>query len=413
MKTPSSVVGGLDRNVNSMLLANSLGISREGKVILTEEEYIRNIDYIIKRDFYPDLLIPDENMPRISLDEFMSKYTSEDNASFSEIIEKWKLKNKKQIEKVYEKNAQSNVDRLMLPKITSRCDNIKSITHQSVSLMLEDKRDGSSQAVVMVDQPSETKFTLSEDKDLEKYKNSLMFFPSGITSNTETSNFSEPKIIQLDQLRVSEQVIAKNEQLRALSKSSDAEHEFEDPNQTLIRISQQIDNLHNSSIPSTPIVHGYKLEKTPVIHPTSSDGIMTWGTVESTPFRLPETPQREVVSHKLAAKASKSMRQREFATPNQHYTYSSRTPSSIRSSYTPLSTPATPSSANQQFNALSSAAQQLARRHLKQGASRFKKPSMFGDLTSQDTPNALKRKKETSQQDTQPAKKQSSHDAHE
>ncbi|CAD8111920.1 unnamed protein product [Paramecium primaurelia] len=63
--------------------------------VLPEEEYLRRLEIIIKRDYYPELYKldkmknedgnPDENM---SLSQFLSNYTSDENVTLNEIIKK-------------------------------------------------------------------------------------------------------------------------------------------------------------------------------------------------------------------------------------------------------------------------------------------------------------------------------------
>lgn len=128
--------------------------------------------------------------------------------------------------------------------------------------------------------------------------------------------------------------------------------------------------------PDTPQIGGYKLLRTPVIHSVNEDDLlMTWGTMDSTPlqidtlgghnpFKVPEPPKREVLSHKLANKAGRELRKRQQMTPTPNVR---GTPSG---NLTP-SSPFTPQS--QRLSSMSPAAQRLAA-SLKGGAS----PSIFG-----------------------------------
>ncbi|EFC42023.1 predicted protein [Naegleria gruberi] len=343
--------------------------SKDGKIILSEEEYIKKVDYIIKRDYYPNLLSDSERKEnKMSLDQFLNKYTSEDNASFSEIMEEWKIRNKKLIEKIYDKNAQSNVNRLVLP-IENVNNSIKSITSaKDEKLMLEHIDDYDNHIIAYSDETTlEKRLQIDEDEEVEKYKNSLMFYPAGIKRSSEPSN----KIIKHNGTRVSAQVITKNESLRTIQEQKHFDLD-EDPKSVLEKISQQINN--------SMTVNGHMLEQTPIIHPSESAEIMTWGTIESSPFRVPETPQREAISQKLAATASKNIRKRESMTPNQTYNYS-RTPTSTRS----FSTPNTPLSSpfqkplTQQYQSLSEAAQKLAKRHI---STRFVAPQSSSTVSN-------------------------------
>jgi protein DGCR14 len=75
-------------------------------IVLEEEDWMAAMEGIIERDFFPDIRVlreqmelnagqmhgrgdlPDRNVPKMTLDEFLLKHTSEDNASFREILDK-------------------------------------------------------------------------------------------------------------------------------------------------------------------------------------------------------------------------------------------------------------------------------------------------------------------------------------
>ncbi|KAG2387362.1 hypothetical protein C9374_001694 [Naegleria lovaniensis] len=374
-------------------------ISKDGKIILSEEEYMSYADYIIKRDYYPDLLamVGTDRELNCSLDEFLRKYTSEYNASFDEIMEKWKIKNKTIIEKIYEKNAKCNVSRVILPALTHDNNEMKAITNESSSLLMLESKVGSSsdntQLITYAKSQDHAKFKLDEDYDIEKYKNNLMFYPSGISKLEATNAITSESIIKHSGTRISDTVVKKNDSLtksQSTIKQYDLDNATEDPQQTLENINREL----NSSRGETPSINGVQLETTPIIHPTESTEIMTWGTIESSPFRVPETPKREILSQQLASKASKNIRLRETSTPNQTYSYN-RTPS--RSFQSPSMSPRTPSSPltmKQQFNSLSNAAQQLARRHLKTASSKPLSSSSFNSPLNDLEISSKKRKTE-------------------
>nr|CAG4719614.1 unnamed protein product [Naegleria fowleri] len=410
MTTPQSVVKFTPTASMLTSLAETAdrnNISKDGKIILPEEEYMAYADYIIKRDYYPDLLtmVGTDRELNYSLDEFLRKYTSEDNASFDEIMEKWKMKNKAIVEKIYEKNAKSNVNRVLLPALTNTNNQIKAITNDSSSLlMLESKVGSSSDNTQLVTRINESKsseeiakFKFDEDSEVEQYKNNLMFYPSGISKLEPTNSTATESIIKHSGTRISETVVKKNESLtKSLStiKQYDLDNATEDPQQTLENINREL----NRSSSETPSINGIQLETTPIIHPTASTEIMTWGTIESSPFRVPETPKREILSQQLASKASKNIRLRESSTPNQTYSYN-RTPSSSRSFLTPSMSPHTPSSSpltmKQQFNSLSNAAQRLARRHLKTAMSSSSSSSSMNSPLNDLEISSKKRKTES------------------
>ena len=62
-------------------------------ILLDEERWLDAIDEIVGRDFFPDAPRPvrpegSVDVTGLSLDEFLHTYTSEDNASFREILDK-------------------------------------------------------------------------------------------------------------------------------------------------------------------------------------------------------------------------------------------------------------------------------------------------------------------------------------
>lgn len=72
---------------------------------LQEEEYIEALSTIIKRDYFPDLLEtePDSNL---TVDEFHEKYTSEDNVSFSLLMEETIKKQREKMSWMYQNSIE-------------------------------------------------------------------------------------------------------------------------------------------------------------------------------------------------------------------------------------------------------------------------------------------------------------------
>ena len=61
------------------------------KIVLSEEEYMKRLSLILKRDFFPSLLHLEEEIEitdpeRLSIEKFQSLYVTEDNASFAELL---------------------------------------------------------------------------------------------------------------------------------------------------------------------------------------------------------------------------------------------------------------------------------------------------------------------------------------
>lgn len=74
------------------------------KIVLTEEEYFAKLSAILKRDFFPSLAELDEEMSEVeaaSLADFQAHYTTEDNASFEELLERENERKRKGFERVF------------------------------------------------------------------------------------------------------------------------------------------------------------------------------------------------------------------------------------------------------------------------------------------------------------------------
>lgn len=71
------------------------------KIILNEEEYMERLGAILKRDFFPTLQDEFTEPEQLTINEFQSRYTTEDNASFEELLERENLRKRMKFEKVY------------------------------------------------------------------------------------------------------------------------------------------------------------------------------------------------------------------------------------------------------------------------------------------------------------------------
>ena len=79
--------------------------------VLEEEEYIDSLSNIIARDFYPGLPSNDSTV-NLSLDQFQTKYTSQDNHSFNQIIQKNNAERSARIKPFYQQKLLSCGDRI-------------------------------------------------------------------------------------------------------------------------------------------------------------------------------------------------------------------------------------------------------------------------------------------------------------
>lgn len=74
---------------------------RKKYIVLDEDEYLSQMGSIIKRDFFPLEKRETQIAKNISLNQFLEKYTSEDNESFNQIQEKDEIKKRKEIKWAY------------------------------------------------------------------------------------------------------------------------------------------------------------------------------------------------------------------------------------------------------------------------------------------------------------------------
>lgn len=114
------------------------------RIVLTEEEYLERLGFIIKRDFFP-LLLAEGNereaggfsevdgfseVERLNLSNFQSKYTTEDDASFSELFARENERKRRKFERVFGASALLCDDpnrRLLLQETTSDQSKVKKL----------------------------------------------------------------------------------------------------------------------------------------------------------------------------------------------------------------------------------------------------------------------------------------------
>lgn len=70
------------------------------RIVLTEEEYFERLSAIIKRDFFPSLADATEE-ETASMARFQAQYTTEDNASFEELLARENERKRKAFERVH------------------------------------------------------------------------------------------------------------------------------------------------------------------------------------------------------------------------------------------------------------------------------------------------------------------------
>jgi protein DGCR14 len=271
---------------------------------IEEDEYVQGVSEIIKRDFFPDLdklrteteildavtasethrvMHLEEEMEKqnqeepkgLRLDQYQQKFTSEDNASFSQILEKDNQLRKEQYHFFYDKEKK---------------------------LLLEEGKKPS-----LIEPQGKPMLTWEY-----KAKNALMYGPREVPLTTADlpSTRGEPK-----------ELVHNNTRFKAPLKVFKESEEAEETKQVFDTMSREF----------TPQVAGYKMvPATPDLRPNEDvdpSELMTWGTIASTPllldsgkregpsYHIPETPQRELLANKLSEKASASLRKRQGPTP--------------------------------------------------------------------------------------------------
>ena len=311
----SSVFAALTMDDKSLVVAStsSLAIPKDHKVnkkkkrklkVLEEEVYVEKLSSIVERDYFPDLkalreqnevdptedaisgdcVVESEVDPNLTLDKFVNKYTSEDNASFEEMIE--------EVKKKEEKNH---------------------------PWLFKDEEEGRRQQQGMLTLPSVEEQAAIEDRPTAPITwpftnlNTVMYHPEG----------AELTEAEKDVLGRKPQVIKENTRFQSnpfnstLSKQAIKEASISQAQQQEGKIGP------DGKIVSVPIVSGYSIVPTTPVHVPSTP-LMTWGEIEGTPkrldpstpgdtphFRLPDVPAREALGHSLAERVAQRSREKK------------------------------------------------------------------------------------------------------
>ncbi|RWS10521.1 protein DGCR14-like protein [Dinothrombium tinctorium] len=269
----------------------------------------------------------------VTLDQYLAKYTSEDNSSYETIIEEAKKRHRDKYPWMYideAKESQKCLENLSVPAIEQQADQKKS------SKMLT-----------------------------WKYKNlnSVMFSPeSAPLSKSELINRAKRQLVVHENTRFNESPF--NEQLYA-AKIGEAAYLHAKENKGKIGIDGK------ELVPGEISVNGYNLvSMTPSLSPSvMNTPLMTWGEIEGTPcrldetplhssltpgtpqFKIPEQPAREKLAHSLSDKLSKKNHDKKQQAL-KHVSSTFRTPSPLV-----IGSPRTPS---ERLSSMSPAAQKLA-----------------------------------------------------
>ena len=230
-----------------------------------------------------------------SLDKFFAKNTSEDNASFEIIMENALQKNKEKHAWLYEKEKEHAL-----------------LAQQR--LALTENKEGDQ--LKLADRPA--------NLDNWEYtnKNALMYVPECSTLTTEEA-ITQAKLCEREikhtNTRLPEDVLKEKASENSVTKAVESQ---------VMGLKGKIGvDGKEMGTNETPNVNGFRFVATPSPAPgMDASPLMTWGTIEGTPFRLdagditvdstpgptfkiPKPKQREVLAHKLAEKASKRHRE--------------------------------------------------------------------------------------------------------
>lgn len=297
------------------------------KIVLDEDSFVSQLDKIVERDYFPDLkklktnpqlfnqlpeTTPADQTPatldkqpnqnkideNASLGQFLSKYTSEDNASFSEIIQATNKRHQEKYPWFY-------------------------LDEEEIRLQIED-----SLKLPAIDEP-QSKQTGNVITWPYRNKNSMMFNPDGrpisVQDQIEESAKNKQQIVientrfrKRPRRRLAYKMDTNQTEGSTTTEGSESTAGGRSFVQSKYDANGELVNLERKE---------YKLvESTPLIEPSDmASPLMTWGEVESTPllidseefeqapssgrFKIPAMSAREQVALKLSDSLSKSKKQ--------------------------------------------------------------------------------------------------------
>ncbi|GAB1608108.1 splicing factor ESS-2 homolog [Argonauta hians] len=276
-----------------------------------------------------------------TLDTYLSKHTSEDNASFTEILKETQRKHREKHAWLYDREERQNIEheeKLALPSIEK-------------------------QASIEKPPPSLHSWQYSA-------KNSLMYVPDGSELTPEE---------KMEKSMKKRDIVHNNTRFNLNPFNSEKNKEIlqqvasEKAHANLGKIGHDGKEVHTGY---SPMINGYGFVKTPSPMPGMGDEspLMTWGEIEGTPFRLdgtdntplpktpgptfkiPELPKRDRIALELAERASKAHRLKK-QDALRRVTQRLTSPSSL--------SPCFGMSSTDKLNSMSPAAQRLANSSLR------------------------------------------------
>ncbi|CAO3622989.1 unnamed protein product [Mucor fragilis] len=224
----------------------------------------------------------------LSLDQFQTLYTSEDNASFTDLLEKANIKVKEQNKWFFDRESKQL--------------RIADHPNEESPIRLIEANDKA---------PSGWKY---------KARNALMYFPQGKSESwvNEKDARGMPKSIEHHNTHITTMDVTIS------NTAAQAPSDIAAKNGSLTPWSQ-MNGLGSDHSSSSPNIRGYNLvDATPALSPDRvGTPQMTWGSIEGTPllisggsqtpgpqFSLPQVSKREELGMKLSEKASKAYRKK-------------------------------------------------------------------------------------------------------
>ncbi|CAD5114921.1 unnamed protein product [Dimorphilus gyrociliatus] len=277
---------------------------------LTGEKVIGPEDESLKKE-NPDINPEKKNDGNLTLDKYLSKNTSEDNESFSEIMRENDIKHRLKHAWLYKNSA--------------------------------DEATNSQKALPSIeDQAKEPQKALATWN--YKGKNELMYFPEGM-------EYSEQEKIEQQKIAPRE-IVHKNTRLQKKMSVEDAAKSLKDATSNAIHQLKGKYGIDGKELAATtPGAGGYGYLATPSPCPGVNESpLMSWGNIASTParldppstpsvdsgpiFKVPDLPQRDKIALELSEKNLKAHRDKKNKTL-QHVHSSFHTPKFGSSSLSP------------------------------------------------------------------------------
>ncbi|KAF8985968.1 hypothetical protein BGZ46_000054 [Entomortierella lignicola] len=252
----------------------------------------------------------------LSLDQFQARYTSEDNASFNEIIEKINAQKREKYRWMYDQEKKQmrliDNDQRADQKLLRQAGEVDDKQENNSTSSQDQEGEISKLALMVSDKRSGVIPTWEY-----KAKNTLMYNPEGLGTTLDLiTTRGEPKEI------VHRNTGFQGRDLLVVNQKAAAKV---DPTTYL-----------NGEATDSPKVRGFSFVSSTPSPSMSQIGddpdLMTWGTIEDepllissgvsdsgpSPFKVPPTPRRELIAQKLTERSSKRFREssKVFSSPS-------------------------------------------------------------------------------------------------